>query len=78
MMSDDSMIVSLILVDCELEDTRKEREGMLTRMIERSQQPMSTADKKPSDAFSASKSMIDVTFQQTTTDMFGLLPPNLS
>lgn len=73
MLSDNSMTVSLLLVNCYLDDKRKGREGKLNRLIERAVNDVDVAgDKEESiDSLPTRRSMIDVTFQQTRNSMFG-------
>lgn len=67
------MVVSLLLVNCMLDDMRPGREDKLNRLVERkggvSAVDILSTDSK--EAVVAPKSMVDVTFQQTKTDMFG-------
>lgn len=73
MLSDDSMTVSLLLVNCMLDDMRPGREDKLNRLVER-KATGSQVNVLSSDAIEAvvvPKSMIDVTFQQTKSSMFG-------
>lgn len=73
MLSDNSMVVSLLLVNCLLDDMRPGREDKLNRLVERktggSAIEILTSD--ATESVVAPKSMVDVTFQQTKTDMFG-------
>lgn len=69
MLSDNSMVVSLLLVNCLLDDTRKGREDKLNRLIERS----GLSQDSSADAKCMRRSMIDVTFQQSQSDAFGEL-----
>lgn len=69
MLSDNSIITSILLVNCIMDDMRTGREGKLTRLLER--QP-DAADAIATQSQSApSRSMLDVTFQQKGSDMFG-------
>lgn len=70
MLSDNSMVVSLLLVNCLLDDTRKGREDKLNRLIERSG---NSQDSSGADPKCVKRSMIDITFQQSQTDAFGEL-----
>lgn len=73
MLSDDSMTVSLLLVNCYLDDKRIGREDKLNRLIERSIGASGATDvgEESTDSVGARRSMIDVTFQQTHNYMFG-------
>ncbi|KAF5306759.1 hypothetical protein FQA39_LY01517 [Lamprigera yunnana] len=71
-LSDNAIACSVLLVNCLMDDLRKDREGKLTRLMERKVELHSD---KPSTSISSDtlepvKSMIDVTFQQKGTDMF--------
>ncbi|KAH1006005.1 hypothetical protein HUJ04_006891 [Dendroctonus ponderosae] len=68
-LSDQSIVASVLLVNCLLDDMRKGREGKLNRLIERSlsEDSLSVAS---SDSGIPPRSMIDVTYQQTGNDMF--------
>lgn len=63
-LTDGTIGISLLLVNCILDDTRKGREDKLNRMLERKQ------EENTEDLYSA-KSMVDVTFQQKDNDTFG-------
>ncbi|XP_050293110.1 intermembrane lipid transfer protein Vps13 isoform X2 [Anthonomus grandis grandis] len=69
LLSDQSIVASVLLVNCLLDDMRKGREDKLNRLIERTgiDDSVSVAS---SDSGSAHRGMIDVTYQQTQNDMF--------
>lgn len=69
-LSDNSIITSMLLVNCTLDDTRLGREGKLTRLLER--QPDAAGEAATPSQSPLSKTMLDVTFQQKRNDMFGI------
>lgn len=72
-LTDNSLVTSVLLVNCILDDMRKDREGKLNRLLGRTQEFYKSIDScGPIDpSSSATRSMIDVTFQQKENDMFG-------
>lgn len=72
-LSDDSMVVAMLLVNCLLDDMRAGREDKLRRLIERKSDGLAvevlSSDAK--ESIVAPKSMLDVTYQQSKTDKFG-------
>lgn len=72
-LSDNSMVISLLLVNCLLDDMRPFREDKLNRLIERKPggPSLDILSSDTQEAVIAPKSMVDVTFQQTRNDMFG-------
>ncbi|CAG9815731.1 unnamed protein product [Phaedon cochleariae] len=72
-MTDQSIVTSVLLLNCVLDDMRKGRGGKLRRLVGRSQ---SSGDLDSVDGAAGSKesaafrSMIDVTYQQTDNDTF--------
>lgn len=66
MLSDDLIAVSFLLMNCVLDDMRPCREDKLNRLIERK-----LADPSLDTETDSQKSMLDVTYQQTKTDIFG-------
>lgn len=72
MLSDNSMVVSMLLVNCLLDDMRAGREDKLNRLIERKLvlPPVDVLSTDAQEAIIAPKSMIDITYQRTKTDMF--------
>lgn len=73
MLTNNSMVVSLLLVNCLLDDMRPSREDKLKRLIERKTigQSVDILSSDANEAVVAPKSMVDITYQQTKTDMFG-------
>ncbi|KAL1509353.1 hypothetical protein ABEB36_004107 [Hypothenemus hampei] len=70
-LSDQSIVASVLLINCLLDDVRKEREGKLNRLIERSVTEDSARAVTSTDITNPSaRGMIDITFQQTGNDMF--------
>lgn len=63
MLSDNSMVTSVLLLKCILDDIRPDRQNKLNRIIDKSPEKFENA----SDA----KSMIDITYQQKNDDSFG-------
>lgn len=72
MLSDNSMVVSMLLVNCLLDDMRAGREDKLNRLIERKLglPPVDVLSTDAQESIIAPKSMIDITYQRTKTDMF--------
>lgn len=72
-LTDQSLVTSVLLVNCILDDMRKGRDGKLNRLVGRTQEFYKSIDPAgPTDSTSsAARSMIDVTFQQKENDMFG-------
>lgn len=70
-LTDQSLVTSVLLVNCILDDMRKGREGKLNRLIGRSQEFYKSFDTSEVDVTGPVRSMIDVTFQQKENDMFG-------
>ncbi|XP_066252738.1 intermembrane lipid transfer protein Vps13 isoform X1 [Euwallacea similis] len=68
-LSDQSIVASVLLVNCLLDDMRKDREGKLNRLIERSAIE-DTSSQTSIDSTTPPRSMIDVTYQQTGNDIF--------
>lgn len=64
--SDGSIVTSLLLVDCLLDDTRAGREGKLTRMMERKEDD----ELAVLTSNETLRSMFDLTFQQKNDEMF--------
>lgn len=69
-LTDNSIITSVLLVNCLLDDMRKGRENKLNRLIERSQNSDDSSVTSSVESI-APRSMIDVTYQQKNNDMFG-------
>ncbi|KAG5886081.1 Vacuolar protein sorting-associated protein 13, partial [Gonioctena quinquepunctata] len=67
MSTDQSLVTSILLLNCLLEDMRKGREGKLNRLIERTTSEYHLLDKTDP---STEKSMIDITLQQKSNDLF--------
>jgi vacuolar protein sorting-associated protein 13A/C len=61
------MSTAIVLCDVHLDDTRPNREGKITRFMERRAQ----GPCEPSTSMENAKSMIDVTFRMKENDMFG-------
>lgn len=72
-LSDQSIVTSVLLVNCLLDDMRKGRENQLNRLIERSYANQEAGDSttfSSTESVAAPKSMIDVTYQQKGNDIF--------
>ncbi|XP_018574731.1 vacuolar protein sorting-associated protein 13 isoform X2 [Anoplophora glabripennis] len=71
-LSDQSIVTSVVIVNCLLDDMRKGRGDKLNRLIERSHTNQEAGDSTFSSTESVAppKSMIDVTYQQKESDMF--------
>lgn len=67
MLSDNSLAVSILLVDCLWDDTRHGRENKLNRLMERKQ----AFSRNSVDSDSQFRSMVDITYQQKGDDSFG-------
>lgn len=69
------MVMSLLLVNCLLDDMRPGREDKLNRLIERTAgaSQVEVLIQDGNESVVAPRSMLDVTFQQTKSDMFGEL-----
>lgn len=65
------MSTAIVLCDVHLDDTRPNREGKITRFMERREKG-SRVDLNEAGT-STAKSMIDVTFRMKASDMFGKL-----
>lgn len=76
MLSDDSLHVSMLLLDCIIDDTRPSQINKINRYMERKKDEEISADvpttSSPEHA-GPRKSMIDITFQQKKNAMFGKL-----
>lgn len=72
-LSDTTIVTSVVLVDCVLDDIRPKRSAnAITRMLKR--RTSYKGDKKATPGPEGpSKSMIDITYQQKGNDMFGKL-----
>uniref|UniRef100_A0A1B6F8B5 Vacuolar protein sorting-associated protein 13 n=1 Tax=Cuerna arida TaxID=1464854 RepID=A0A1B6F8B5_9HEMI len=68
MMSDNSLTVSALLLDCLLDDTRPSQEGKICRYMERKPDYVSAQQNRSSG--SNTRWMLDITFQQSPTTMF--------
>lgn len=72
MLSDGSLVTSILLVDCLLDDIRKHRASSgIKRLMERKE--IGVATRRTSYIASSetvSRSMLDVTYQQKDTDTF--------
>lgn len=70
---DGSMSTSIVLCDVHLDDTRPNREGKITRFMERREKgsTLNLVEAGPSSAPEQTRSMIDVTFRMEANDMFG-------
>ncbi|KAF2903862.1 hypothetical protein ILUMI_02321 [Ignelater luminosus] len=72
-LSDNSIVTSVLLVNCLMDDMRKGREKKLTRLIERKHDSFDVdvpADSASSESVAPVRSMIDITFQLKDNDMF--------
>ncbi|KAG5677846.1 hypothetical protein PVAND_007566 [Polypedilum vanderplanki] len=71
---DGSMSTSIVLCDINLDDIRPNREGKITRFMERREHEINIIEPGPSSAAtttsSTTRSMIDVTFRMKENDMF--------
>lgn len=71
-LTDQSLVTSILLVNCILDDMRKGREGKLNRLIGRTEELYKAIEtSKAVDSAGPVRSMIDITFQQKGNDMFG-------
>lgn len=68
LLTDGSLVTSILLMNCLMDDTRPGRQDKLNRMIDRSTNKNETYEFI--DPSSSPKSMIDVTFQQKDNAMF--------
>ncbi|KAG8245006.1 hypothetical protein J6590_012373 [Homalodisca vitripennis] len=68
MMSDDSLTVSALLLDCLLDDTRPSQEGKICRYMERKPDHVSAQQHRSSG--SNTRWMLDITFQQSPSTIF--------
>jgi vacuolar protein sorting-associated protein 13A/C len=66
-LADGSLSTSLVLCDVNLDDTRPNREGKITRFMER----RGRNEDEPSTSSDSTKSMIDITFRMKENEMFG-------
>lgn len=65
------MSTSIVLCDVNLDDTRPNREGKITRFMERRERDASVLEAGPSTSSNNEmRSMIDVTFRMKENDMF--------
>lgn len=68
------MSTAIVLCDVHLDDTRPNREGKITRFMERREKDASTSLMEAGTSSMSdekSRSMIDVTFRMKENDMFG-------
>lgn len=67
------MSTAIVLCDVHLDDTRPNREGKITRFMERREKgsKIDLDQAATSNALESLKSMIDVTFRMKANDMFG-------
>jgi vacuolar protein sorting-associated protein 13A/C len=72
------MSTALVLCDVHLDDTRPNREGKITRFMERREQESSTSLVDVAGPSGKMRSMIDVTFRMKENDMFGKFSHNFS
>nr|CAI5824993.1 unnamed protein product [Callosobruchus analis] len=76
-LSDESLVTSVLLLNCYLDDMRKGKEDKLNRLIQRSFDPASEALRGSLSAGSSMsfagpvKSMFDITYQQKRNELFG-------
>lgn len=70
--TDNSMVTSVLLINCVLNDMRKGREDKLNRLLGRTQDFLDGVGSSSTSLDDATeKSMIDITYQQSGNDMFG-------
>lgn len=67
-LSDGSIITSILLVDCLLDDTRVKSDSKIKRLMERKPENPGASG---SGAEAPFRSMIDLTYQQKGSEMFG-------
>ena len=63
-LSDGSIITSILLVDCHLDDTRFKSDSKIKRLMQRNPENTVTSS-------TAVRSMIDMTYRQKGSEMFG-------
>jgi vacuolar protein sorting-associated protein 13A/C len=64
------MSTSIVLCDVNLDDTRPNREGKISRLMERRERETNSMEPGPSSSDASARSMIDVTFRMKEDDMF--------
>jgi vacuolar protein sorting-associated protein 13A/C len=69
------MSTAIVLSDVHLDDTRPNREGKITRFMER-RDKSSGSSNEPSTSAESARSMIDVTLRMKENDMFGEILQN--
>jgi hypothetical protein len=67
-LSDSSIITSILLVDCLLDDTRFKSDSKIKRLMERKPENCGVSGTAVEGPF---RSMIDMTYQQKGSEMFG-------
>jgi vacuolar protein sorting-associated protein 13A/C len=67
-LSDGSIITSILLVDCLLDDTRVKSDSKIKRLMERKPEKHGASGNVSETPF---RSMIDLTYQQKGSEMFG-------
>jgi len=67
-LSDGSIITSILLVDCRLDDTRLKSDSKIKRLMHRNPDNTVTST---SAVEAPARSMIDVTYRQKGSEMFG-------
>lgn len=79
-LSDNSIVTSVLLVNCLMDDMRKGRENKLTRLIERKHDSFDVdvpAHSTSSESVGPIRSMVDITFQLKDNDMFGIFSKSI-
>jgi len=67
-LSDGSIITSILLVDCHLDDTRFKSDSKIKRLMERKPENPGISNNAVEVPF---RSMIDMTYKQKGSEMFG-------
>lgn len=66
-LSNNIITVSVLLLNCLIEDTRRDNEGKLNQLMQRKHEN----DLGSSTSLQPLKSMLDIIYQQNGNDMFG-------
>ncbi|XP_046738037.1 vacuolar protein sorting-associated protein 13 isoform X1 [Diprion similis] len=70
MFGDGLLATSVLLMNCTLDDTRLNREGSLTRIMERIDQPLQSDESSPEKEAKPIRSMVDMTLRKGINDTF--------
>lgn len=73
MFGDGLLATSILLMNCTLDDTRHNREGSLTRIMERIGEPIEKDGSSPEKDVKSARSMVDMTIRKGINDIFGTL-----